>query len=528
MSHEGRPRERSSHSAISVTEALALSCLEGAEVLAGARGLHRRVRGVNILEDANIVRWMRGGELLLTTGYTFREDLTALAPLIPALAERQLAGLVVKLGLYLHEVPAEVRAAADELDLPIIGIDSGVMFDDILSEVLGTILNRQAIELERSRAIHARLTAVALEGGSFAELAEAVSELVHRPVEIRDSHGASLAVTPGVPEEPDSPHVARPIKVGEVDHGEIIVWTQGTEIARHELQTMEHAATIAATGIAQERAIASSEHRHRTLLLMQLVSRTPVDRVEMTRWATAMGWNIDVPHAVVLVELRGADGPIRVAGQPLEDRLTTAARQAIRGEAIVWGLGSGLAMLVEPRGAIADVCRDLPAALRRLQPHVKVMVAAGGVAETVGDLGRSYEEAVATLALGRDLRGSDFVLEHRELGVYRLLSRLSTEELRRHHRETLGPLLDYDRDHQGSLLQTLDVFLRCEQNRVRAAAELFVHYNTLRYRLSQIERLTGGLAGDAMSRLNLELALCAHRLLLGRDGSPSGFAAPRG
>jgi purine catabolism regulator len=29
------------------------------------------------------------------------------------------------------------------------------MFNDILSEVLGTILNRQAVELERSRAIHA-------------------------------------------------------------------------------------------------------------------------------------------------------------------------------------------------------------------------------------------------------------------------------------------------------------------------------------------------------------------------------------
>ena len=63
----------------------------------------------------------------------------------------------------------------------------------------------------------------------------------------------------------------------------------------------------------------------------------------------------------------------------------------------------------------------------------------------------------------------------------------------------------------------LEVFLRCERNRVKAAEELFIHYNTLRYRLGQIDQLTGGLSGDSTARLNLELALCAHRLVLGRE-----------
>jgi purine catabolism regulator len=147
------------------------------------------------------------------------------------------------------------------------------------------------------------------------------------------------------------------------------------------------------------------------------------------------------------------------------------------------------------------------------------MVAAGGVAAGVDDLGRSYEEAGSTLALGRELSGEDFVLEHEELGVYRLLSRLPLEELRRHRAEAIGPLLDYDRDHNGALVHTVEVFLRCDRNRVKAAEELFIHYNTLRYRLGQIDALTGGLGGDATARLNLELALCAHRLVLGREGA---------
>lgn len=525
VAHKLDARTRSEQAAITVNEAMDFSCLQGGEVIAGMNGIRRAIRGVNVLEDADIVRWMRGGELLLTTGYTFREDPSVLCSLIPALVDRDLAGLVIKIGLYVDELPDEVREVADRLDFPIIALPPWTMFDDILSEVLGTILNRQAVELERSKAIHERLTQVALAGGSFAELAAAVAELVHRPVGIRDAHGMVLAATEGAPDCPEAPHVARRIRVGEVDHGEIVVFTQGTEIAPQEIQTMEHAATVAAMGIAQERAVVSSEHRHRTLLLMQLVSRTPVDRTEMTRWATAMGWHMDVPQAVVLVELRDGDRLVSVAGQPLEDRLLRAAKQALEPDTIVWALGYGLAVLVEPKPTLGAACRDLHAALRRLKPAMSVMVAAGRVAEDVRELSRSYEEAVSALALGHELQGDDFVLEHEELGAYRLLASLTTEDLQRHRAEALGPLLEYDRTHQGSLLRTLDVFLRCDRNRVRAAEELFVHYNTLRYRLRKIEELTGGLSGDTMSRLSLELALCAHRLLLGRGESEPAVGA---
>jgi purine catabolism regulator len=506
--------------AITVREALTLDCMRGATIVAGSSGADRRIRGVNVMEDADIVRWMRGGELLLTTGYTIRDDPSALGRLVPALAERDLAGLVVKLGLYVDAVPDAVVAVADRLGFPLIVLPAQTMFDDVLSEVLGTILNRQAVELERSTAIHARLTQVAVDGGSFTELAEAVCELLQRPVAIRDAQGNVLAATDAVPDDDGAPHVVRPIRAGDATHGEVVVWTEGVDPLPHELMTMEHAATVAAMAIAQERSVLSSEQRHRTLLLMQLVSRRPVDRAEIGRWATAMGWDMDRARAVVLVELGDAAGDrVRVAGRPVEDRLVRAAQDAAGPGAIVWALRSGLALLVEPRPSLGRVARDLHGALHRTGAADGVMVAAGGVAAGVDALGRSYEEAGATLALGRELTGRDFVLQHDELGVYRLLSRLPLDELRRHCAEAIGPLLDYDRDHNGALVHTLEVFLRCERNRVRAAEELFIHYNTLRYRLTQIDELTGGLSGDSTARLNLELALCAHRLVLGREGA---------
>ena len=297
------------------------------------------------------------------------------------------------------------------------------------------------------------------------------------------------------------------------------MWTGGVDLLPHELMTMEHAATVAAMAIAQERSVVSSEQRHRTLLLMQLVSRQPVDRAEIARWATAMGWDMERARAVVLVELCDGTGErVRVAGQPVEDRLVRAAQDAVSSQPIVWALRAGLALLVEPQPSLRP--RD-PRPPRRAAPGRRRRGRDGG-----GGRGRGRRRRARAQLRGGRPRPSrsgasspvqDFVLEHEELGVYRLLSRLPLDELRRHRAEAIGPLLEYDRDHNGSLVHTLEVFLRCERNRVKAAEELFIHYNTLRYRLGQIDQLTGGLSGDSTARLNLELALCAHRLVLGRE-----------
>src|SRR5699024_5519157 len=106
------------------------------------------------MEVPDIVRWMRGGEFLLTTGHPLRDDIEGLSELVPLMAARGLAAFGVKLGPYLSTLPPAMLAMADKLDFPVVELPGDVMFNDILAEVIGTVLNRQALELERSRAIH--------------------------------------------------------------------------------------------------------------------------------------------------------------------------------------------------------------------------------------------------------------------------------------------------------------------------------------------------------------------------------------
>ena len=71
----------------------------------------------------------------------------------------------------------------------------------------------------------------------------------------------------------------------------------------------------------------------------------------------------------------------------------------------------------------------------------------------------------------------------------------------------LTPLLDYDADHGTELVRTLRVFLDCSGSWTKAAETMFVHVNSLRYRMRRVEELTGRDMGSLADQAAMLLAL---------------------
>lgn len=502
---------------ITVSEALALPSLARGRLVAGSSGVGRRISSVNMMEVPDIEAYVRAGELLVTTAYPLRDDAQAVNELVQILASKDLAGLALKPGRYIQTLPEAMIAAADRLGFPLIELPDDASFNDILADVLGSILNRHALELERSRAIHDRLTAVVLAGGSLHELIEALASLVGHPSAVHDARGEPVA-TVGLQPVVGSSRTSRLIQAGKVRHGEVVVWVDEAELGADGVIALEQAATIAALAMAQARILLSREQRHRALLLEELVSGQPLNHNEIAERAAAYGWNVASPRASLVVGLNADGGdPPEVGGQALEEQLLATVRSVLGREAIGWGLRAGLAILVEVDGSEAAIkagAERLAAAIRLENPGLHVAIGIGRHYTGPDELYLSHREATQALSLGRDLKGPDFVLGYDELGVYRLLQILAADgTLRRFCEDTLRPLLEYDAAHSGSLVRTLETYLRCERNTASAARQLFVHYNTLRYRLDQISSLTGGLDRHPTSRLALEIAIHGLKLL---------------
>jgi sugar diacid utilization regulator/putative methionine-R-sulfoxide reductase with GAF domain len=106
-------------------------------------------------------------------------------------------------------------------------------------------------------------------------------------------------------------------------------------------------------------------------------------------------------------------------------------------------------------------------------------------------LAEAYTEACTAIrALGQS-SGRRVVL-HEELGILGLLlAGPGSLDLPRFVIENIGPALAYDRSHGTALVETLRAFLDADCSQQETAARLFVHQKTVKYRLAQLQKLTG-------------------------------------
>ncbi len=77
-------------------------------------------------------------------------------------------------------------------------------------------------------------------------------------------------------------------------------------------------------------------------------------------------------------------------------------------------------------------------------------------------------------------------------------------------RELVERIEAYDRDHSSDLIRTLRVFFESNANASEAADRLYLHRNSLPYRLARVQELTGLDLKDHRARLALQLGLLAN------------------
>jgi Purine catabolism regulatory protein-like family/PucR C-terminal helix-turn-helix domain/GGDEF-like domain len=79
--------------------------------------------------------------------------------------------------------------------------------------------------------------------------------------------------------------------------------------------------------------------------------------------------------------------------------------------------------------------------------------------------------------------------------------------------QVLGPVITYDRENETDLMHSLRVFLQCNRSWKQAATLLFVHKQTLIYRIHRVEEMTGRKLSDTEDVVDLWLALRAFEML---------------
>lgn len=538
-------------SGISVAEVLALSSLRTARLVAGASGLQRVVRRLNVMEVPDVLPWVKADELILTTGYPLRQSPTSLIGLVGDLDDRGLAAFAIKLARYIDELPAEMLIEADRRGFPLIVLPDNVGFDDILNEVLTEILNKQAAALAQSDEVHRAIIATVLAGGGLDEVtAKAAALLSPATVIAAGIEGAVLASAgpeagtfSGLPElvagallnrngihlDGGGTAVVVPITAGDFDHGWLLAVCRDSGHTADTVTILERAAVLAALTITQKLAVTAVETRYQSDLVRDLVGGRIEDLERVLDQARWFGWNVQESLVLAVTNLAAVPGRTpRGRHDDLERfaaRWRAAMEAQISGAAVVVVSDQVVTLLPVTRPQPADT--EQPAAIAaslapadliatagarvRADLHGSLRAESTGCSRTVAslwELPAAYSQARRAAQVGLETNAAGAVIAFDSLGVLRLLSLIpDSGELRSYLGDVLGPLVPGGATDHSELRETLGVLLLTNLNVAAAARTLHVHYNTLRYRIGKLEQILGPFMTDPSTRLNLHLAL---------------------
>jgi purine catabolism regulator len=155
--------------------------------------------------------------------------------------------------------------------------------------------------------------------------------------------------------------------------------------------------------------------------------------------------------------------------------------------------------------AVAEYIRSR---VKYLLGDFTVSIGIGQATGSVEEIARSYHEARRAVTIGKRFGKTDQVIRYDSLGAYKILFAVEgDEELDKFSSQTLGALMEYDQEKNANLIQSLSSYLANNCNNQKTADSLFIHLNTLKYRLQKIQDITGLDLNDPEERLNLQLAL---------------------
>ncbi|MFR0355811.1 PucR family transcriptional regulator [Streptomyces sediminimaris] len=520
---------------LTVADALALPVLAAGQpqVVTGVDHLDRPVRWVHITELTDPASFLKGGELVLTTGMPLPEEPAGVRRYVDELADVGAAALVIELVRRYHRPPAALVDACRARGLPLVTLAADVNFLDVTQVVHALLLGNQADAMRRTQRIHEAFTALTLRGAGPREVVRAAAQTSGRTVVLENLvHQALVCEPSGRTLEEALTGWERRSRAAPPRERTEVCGPEGWLVAPVEYQGERWGRAVmlpARTGPSAfgPEDVTVLERTAMALTIARLIHATPWERTAHrgalrdlaeqrhrspadahARFA-ALGLPVaDCSFVAVRVDLpAGADDAeaerrlsetLRAAGVPTlvgvlaPGRLGVllALRTAGTWRPAVERLSLG-ALAVDPDAVVSvgSEVRDLPAAARSFRE-------AGRVAEAVPPgapppEGRSFHELS-------------------DIGLRRLLYALREDvRIQEYAERRLGRLADHDTRHGTDLLTTLRHYLDAAGNKTTTARRGNLSRETVYQRLRTIERLLDCDLESGGQRTELHVALAA-------------------
>lgn len=531
---------------VKVRELLEDKFFAGYEVLAGHRGLDREIQAVTLFDAPDGYKWYTGKEFVLSTGYLFKDDMELFKDLINHMNVHHSSALGIKVNRFLKGVPEEILALCDQLNLPLIGIPSEPAWIEIIDAVNAIVMNSFIIRMNNGKRKKSSAASTLFPEMQITEIIENLSKEIDLPVSIIDflenktfhypskEKSESLEKTLLDLLEPtfdyqkekiyDKINIYRirnlkdarnnswiiiPIKVNEILVGNLIVWEMGKELGYYDFSALRLTFEILLYIYGQIYYMTSKEANFQDDFIQEILLEES-DKDKLLKKAKHLGW--DIHKNYVCISFKQLNDGLNL--DDYRDVINSKIRRLFPKRESPLGLLEGIIIIFYPIEAtpsknekekVETKCMKLIGELEKEIPKANIKAGVGYTTDAFCHMKKSYMESIKTIEIGQYVYPEKKVIFYKDLGPFGFIHLRSFKEDFHDMIDDLLPI--FQQEEQEDLVLTLKVFLDSKCNFNVAAKKLYIHNNTVRYRIAKIQQLCNIDLEDPTERLKLEIIL---------------------
>ena len=555
---------------LSVEEMLNIDIFSGAKLLGGAAGLGNEIKGATIIEAPDIVKFISGGEVLLTRFYAFQfctsEEFDSY---FRELAQKRVSAIVIKRGNDVEDIEEKVKYIlefAEEYAVPVLEVAFELSFREILRPILERLFNEEVRRLKYFKTTHDNFTALSFLRGSgedsLQKILDVLEKLIGNPAALFNQNMDYLAGTEGSAQKMailDNAEEYQPQfysnytylrqKVTLTDeepkvcYQYIVKWrimynrrvylvitASNSQFGDMDDIAVENAVTALKQEMFRQHTVEELEEKFQNDIITQILNGNFHSRKELEREVKRLGIPVDANYRVLIFKLWNecTGGFEKLNEQFKFDSILRDAVVNEFGDVRVRNDVDQVIVIqqIYPEQKQEDYRKELKETVEKIQKRIcqknknlKVRAGVGKEVEGVFKLSDSFKEARDSLEFigifkERSAEQNHHIVFFSDMGIFKLLCKADNpEELYEYIPESLQKLLHYKKQQRQELILTLNTYLDRNQNLTKTAQELFIHYKTAAYRIDRIVKITGIDMNNASEVLAVRIGLIVHRMI---------------
>lgn len=533
-----------------------------AKVIAGHAGLKRKVESIEISETPDVIHFLAEDSLLLTTGYAFKDAPHALCDLISQINERPCAGMAIKLKRFIDEIPQEVIDLANSIEFPIIQIPESLTLGTVAHQLLSFIWDNQIEELFYAIHVHKKFTNMMIKGYSLQALIENLGSLLKCPVLLLDPIGDVMSFSHhfhtgnmntlmesieklfksdiDTYREKDKLTITDPdahtkdVSVGIFrvktmhPYPYLLIIFNPEELPYPSSQlAIEQASTVISFTLLKNEAIKENSRLLENNFFTSLVDGNISTKQEIIHRGKQHGLVDNLKYVCIVCKIDDDRQSTLQQGSDILNRLYDYLYKSLKKsflkidvKNIVFMKDAYFVILMQYSKNIDDPIKSsIEERLKEFQHEaysnlkISLSFGVGSFFNDVTDIPITYAEAVEAWKQGSELFQYKFINFYETKQLKEMIRLIPEENLRKFYENTLRSLSYPKNKDEEDLVNTLIVYLDNNCEIAITSRKLYVHRNTVKYRIAKCEEIFGYSVHDSQNSLQLRMALLMRSIL---------------